>query len=667
MVDGSVATDSGYGALNYVNTSGQVDPGNATATVAFTAIYVGRQGDSIGSTAASDWVATGALGGAAPNWTVGASPVPAGFANKPLNHIGSTNFELVAPTVVSITRADTNPTNASSVDFNVVFSESVTGVDATDFALTTTGTIAGASITLVGGSGTNHTVSVNTGTGDGTIRLDLIDNDSIVDNSLNPIGGAGAQNFTTGEVYTIDKTAPTVDITDVTPDPRGTSVASISIVFSEAVTGFNLADLSLTRNGGSNLLTGSQTLTSADNITWTLGNLSTITATDGTYLLTLTAAGSSITDTAGNALAANATDTWLKDSSLPTADITDVSPDPRTTTVSSIAIVFSEAISGFDLADLSLTRNGGANLLTGAQTLTSGDNINWTLGNLSGLTGTDGTYLLTLTAAGSSIVDGGGNALAGNASDTWVLDTTGPSVTINQASGQADPTSTSPVNFTVVFNEPVTNFATGDVTPTGTALPTTATITQIAPNNGTTYNVAVSGMSTSGTVVATVGASVASDALGNANQASSSTDNTVTFIFITNNAPVMDIAGNMSLAAINEDVTNAANTGTLVSAIIASAGGDRITDADAGAVEGIAVSDVDNTNGTWEFSINNGTNWTAFGSPDPTVGPITSVGCKHSSSLRAQCELQWICSSRNIVPRLGSDQRHERRYREYHC
>jgi hypothetical protein len=71
----------------------------------------------------------------------------------------------------------------------------------------------------------------------------------------------------------------------------------------------------------------------------------------------------------------------------------------------------------------------------------------------------------------------------------------------------------------------------------------------------------------------------------------------------------------MTLTAINEDVAAASNTGTLVSAIIASAGGDRITDADAGALEGIAVIAVVNTNGTWEFSTNNGGSWTAFGSP----------------------------------------------------
>src|SRR5207237_5856502 len=45
------------------------------------------------------------------------------------------------------------------------------------------------------------------------------------------------------------------------------------------------------------------------------------------------------------------------DTNPPTADIVDVSPDPRTTGVASIAINFSEPVQNFDLSDLVLTRN----------------------------------------------------------------------------------------------------------------------------------------------------------------------------------------------------------------------------------------------------------------------------------------------------------------------
>jgi Ca2+-binding RTX toxin-like protein len=106
-----------------------------------------------------------------------------------------------------------------------------------------------------------------------------------------------------------------------------------------------------------------------------------------------------------------------------------------------------------------------------------------------------------------------------------------PSVVINQASGQADPTSTSPIHFTAVFSRPVSGFATGDVSLSGTAGATSAVVSEIAPNNGTTYDVAVTGMTGNGTVIATIQANVAEG-----NTASTSTDNTVTFL--ANNAPV---------------------------------------------------------------------------------------------------------------------------------
>jgi fimbrial isopeptide formation D2 family protein/uncharacterized repeat protein (TIGR01451 family) len=100
-----------------------------------------------------------------------------------------------------------------------------------------------------------------------------------------------------------------------------------------------------------------------------------------------------------------------------------------------------------------------------------------------------------------------------------------PSVTIEQAAGQADPTTVSPVHFTVTFSEPVTGFIAADVTLSGTAGATTATVT----GSGATYDVAVTGMTTSGTVIATVPAGSAADAAGGQSLASTSADNSVTF------------------------------------------------------------------------------------------------------------------------------------------
>jgi len=110
------------------------------------------------------------------------------------------------------------------------------------------------------------------------------------------------------------------------------------------------------------------------------------------------------------------------DTVAPTADVVDVSPDPRAGPVDSATIRFSERVSGFGITDLRLTRDGvPANLLTVAQTLASTDGQTYVLGNLAAVTALPGVYTLTLLAAGSGITDAVGNPLAADAADTWTV------------------------------------------------------------------------------------------------------------------------------------------------------------------------------------------------------------------------------------------------------
>src|SRR5213078_3122240 len=135
------------------------------------------------------------------------------------------------------------------------------------------------------------------------------------------------------------------------------------------------------------------------------------------------------------------------------------------------------------------------------------------------------TYSYTVAA-----YDAAGNLSAQSSSASATTpappDTTPPAVTINQAAGQADPTSSSPINFTAVFSEPVSGFSGAGVTISGTAGGTKTVTVSGGPS---TYTVAVSGMSTDGTVIASIAVGVAQDAAGNLNTASTSTDNSVTF------------------------------------------------------------------------------------------------------------------------------------------
>ncbi len=153
----------------------------------------------------------------------------------------------------------------------------------------------------------------------------------------------------------------------------------------------------------------------------------------------------------------------------------------------------------------------------------------------------DGRYVV-FSSTSTHLVDG-----VSGRGDVFIrnIDNDPPSVTVNQASLQPDPTGDSPIKFTVVFSEPVSDFATGDITLSGTAGATAATIT----GSGTTYNVAVSGMAGNGTVVVDTAAGVAHDAAGNPNTASTSTDNEVTYNAPPENVGISPTAGPLPSAS----------------------------------------------------------------------------------------------------------------------
>ncbi len=136
----------------------------------------------------------------------------------PLNGTGSATAVLTSsplllidqapPIVTSFTAVNPGVARASFVDFRLTFSENVFGVDASDFALETTGSLSGLSVLNIARSNNVYTVTVAAGSGNGTLRLKLVDNDSITDLADLPLGGTGLGNgdFTSSSGYTLENT-----------------------------------------------------------------------------------------------------------------------------------------------------------------------------------------------------------------------------------------------------------------------------------------------------------------------------------------------------------------------------------------------------------------------------------------------------------------------------
>jgi hypothetical protein len=174
-------------------------------------------------------------------------------------------IDKINPTVITVNLNDGNPSNATSVAWTVVFNKSVTGVDATDFSLTVSG-LTGTSLSVTG-NGATYIVTANTGSGSGTLGLNLVDNDTIIDATSHPLGGTGAGNANfTGQVYRIDRTAPSViSINRADNNPSNADNVSWTVIFSESVTGTDVSDFTL---AASNLASTYIASVSGSGTTW---------------------------------------------------------------------------------------------------------------------------------------------------------------------------------------------------------------------------------------------------------------------------------------------------------------------------------------------------------------------------------------------------------------
>lgn len=396
---------------------------------------------------------------------------PAAYGNDPVNWAaelfggspGRPNLDNSPPTldVIDVTP---DPRTAPVASMTLLFSEAVAGVDLADLRFSRNGSNIPltASQTLISTDGGIAWMLGNLGTltsAAGAYVLTVVAAGSgIADAGGRALSADASDAWVTNPS---DTSAPSGDITDITPDPRNTDIVSATVVFSEPVTGVDWTDFTLTRDGGANLFTsglGRNVVSSDGGIIWIISPLSHDTARDGVYVLTLKSTGTGIADLAGNPLAGGATDAWLVDATRPTATIVAITPDPRSTPVESVTINFSEPVTGFDLADLRLTQDGGANLLTAAQTLTTPDGgATWRLGNLADLTATSGNYSVTLITAGSDIADAVGNTLSTvDAADAWSIDAVAPTANIVDVS--PDPREAPVDAITITFSEPITGF-----------------------------------------------------------------------------------------------------------------------------------------------------------------------------------------------------------------
>ncbi|MGC4055835.1 MAG: Ig-like domain-containing protein [Paludibaculum sp.] len=420
----------------------------------------------------------GSLSGSGGSYSVNVTPTTEGAVTLTLasgavtDAVGNTNAQVTStvtydatPPTLAITPNGTI-TTANPITFTFAFSEPVTGFDASDI------TISNATKGAFSGSGSVYTLLV-TPTADGTVTA------AVGVSACNDLAGNGNQ-FASATV-TSDRSAPTVTITPNT----GSNVSPINfqLTFSEVVTGLAANDFSIS-NGTIGTISGS-------GLSYTVPVTPT---TEGTVTITLLAGA--VTDGVGNPNAAT-TVSCVYDITPPTLTINPNSGVTNATPIN-FTFTFSEVVTGFTASDITVT-NGTAGAFSGSGTTYT----------LAVAPTSDGQ--VTVAVPSFSVFDAGGNTNSAAAASI-TSDRTGPSATITP-NGTSIPTS--PITFTITFNEPVFGFTQSDLQVTN------ATLSNFS-GSGTAFTVNAT-PTVEGPVTLTLPANTCSDAQGNLNSVRTAT------------------------------------------------------------------------------------------------------------------------------------------------
>jgi large repetitive protein len=485
--------------------------GPTTGPVTFTFTF----SEAVTGFTASDVVVTGgtagALSGSGTTYTMVVTP-PADAsgaltvdlpAARVVDAVGQDNTALAAPVSVpfdtaapTLTITDNVPgaTAGGTVTYTFTFSEAVSGFGIDD--VTVTGVPGGTIGTLTTVSPSVYTLAVTPAANtSGSIGVSVAAA-AVIDGAGNASGAAAAA----AQAFNTDTSLPTLTITDSVPGGTPTTgPVTFTFTWSEPVTGFTFGDI-VASGGG----TGTFGSFAGSGATYTA--VYTPAANEsGTFNVSV--AAGTVVDANGNANAAGAGASQSYDRAAPTLAITDSVAGATATGTVTYTFTFSEPVTGFDIADVTVTGLGTGTI--GA--LTTVSSSVYTLA-VTPAANTSGTLGVSVPGAAATDASGNPSGAASAAAQAYNTDTTAPTVAITDTTPG---TATGPVTFTFTFSEPVTGFTVGDI-----ATSAGASVGSFTAVSSTVYTAVVSPPSGSGTYTVSVPASAAIDGAGNGNTAS---------------------------------------------------------------------------------------------------------------------------------------------------
>ncbi|WP_034374585.1 Ig-like domain-containing protein, partial [Comamonas testosteroni] len=475
----------------------------------------------------------------------------------------------------SISLSDSSLTVGESATVTITFSEAVTGFSLADL---TAGNGTLSNLTTSDNIHWTATLTPNAGnTSNGNYVL--LDNSLYTDASGNTGAGVALSNL-----YAVDTLRPTATIVVADTALAVGETSTVTITFSEAITGLTTADFTVASGTLSNLSS------SDGGITWTATLTPTANSVSAGNLITLDATG--YTDAAGNSGANTTTsNAYAIDTLRPTATIMVADTALAVGETSTVTITFSEAVNDFTNADLSVS--GGT-----LSTVSSSDGgVTWTATFTPTANQESTVNLITLNNAG--VTDKAGNAGVGSTgSNAYAIDTLRPTATITVADTALAVGETSTV--TITFSEAVNDFTNADLSVSG------GTLSAVSSSDG--------GITWTATFTPTANITA--------------TSNLITL----NNAGVTDKAGNAGVGSTDSNnyaIDTLRPTATITVADTALAVGETstVTITFSEAVTGLDIGDFTVANGVLSnlSSSDGGITWTAILTPTASVTDTTNV------------------------------------------
>ena len=337
--------------------------------------------------------------------------------------------------VESINRVNSTPINASTVTWTVTFSKGVAGLGVSNFSLSPT--LSGAAIATVSGNGKTCDVTATTGSGDGPLRLNMV-NDTELNKEISNLPFAG-------QTYTIDKTPPSVAISAPSRSFANFGPVTYTVTYSDA----NFANSTLTAANVTLIKSGTANGTVSVGGSGTARAV-TISSITGNGTLRISLAAGTARDLAWNlAPAAGPSQTFTVDNIPPTATISAPSRTFANTGPVTYTVTYGDAnfaSSTLTAANVTLNKPGGSTANGVVSVTGSGTTRTVTISSITG-NGSLGISIATGTATDLA----GNPAPAAGPSTTFTVDNIPPTATISAPSNTI--TATSAVSYTVTYSD----------------------------------------------------------------------------------------------------------------------------------------------------------------------------------------------------------------------